>query len=269
MIYNKFLAIWLSKTHQVWQRLAAMVTLTSLLFLLACGGTYDEGISNGTTDTGAAIDVRLTDSAIEMPKSASVGMTSFKITNIGMDERAVKIEGPAVDKKFDLKSGETKTVRLELEPGTYNVSTDHSAHGSGFNFTVAQLGMSTDLSPRNGTSGHKTAAEPDSLSVDHKDKAPEPSRNGVGKPSLAPMAVEIKLTGSEIMMPGSITTAQKTLTVINNGSEIQTFKIEGTGLDQKLEASLKPGETKTLQVRLKPGTYKVTFGITRDLVVTP
>ncbi len=79
------------------------------------------------------------------------------------------------------------------------------------------------------------------------------------KPDIASGgAVEVKITEAAIEMPGSVPAGTTTFTVTNTGTTEHEFRIEGPGLDQKLSASLKPGETGTLQVDLAPGNYKVT-----------
>ena len=98
------------------------------------------------------------------------------------------------------------------------------------------------------------------------DQAPETPGVGVTKPVAAP--IEFRLTESDITMPASISAGQKSLKITNTSSATQSFKLEGSGLDQELVASLAPGETKTLQANLKAGSYKVIFGMTRELEVT-
>ncbi len=87
--------------------------------------------------------------------------------------------------------------------------------------------------------------------------------------------VIVKLTEYKIEMPPSVPTGATTFTVSNAGKETHSFEVEGNGIEQEIKPALKVGETKTLQVNLKPGTYKVycpvdghkMLGMSRDLTV--
>ena len=76
-------------------------------------------------------------------------------------------------------------------------------------------------------------------------------------PDSAKGAVEVKLTEYKIEMPASVTAGATTFTVTNTGEEIHGFEIEGNGIEKALKPRLKKGESGSLQVDLKPGTYKV------------
>jgi uncharacterized cupredoxin-like copper-binding protein len=43
----------------------------------------------------------------------------------------------------------------------------------------------------------------------------------------------------------------------NAGRKEHAFEIKGQGIDRKLSPNPKPGQTATLQVDLKPGTYNI------------
>jgi uncharacterized cupredoxin-like copper-binding protein len=45
--------------------------------------------------------------------------------------------------------------------------------------------------------------------------------------------------------------------VTNTGKETHGFEIEGNGIEKALKPRLKKGESGSLQVDLKPGTYEV------------
>jgi hypothetical protein len=258
MTRNKLLVASLSRFGLM---VAALMTL---LFLGACGGTNGDDVE--VYDSAAPVlDIRLSDSEIDMQRNAATGKAVLKVTNNSADEQEIKIQGPGVDENFKVKAGETETKEVDLETGSYMVSTNDPDHGMGFNLTVTETGMGTPGAERNGT--HKpanggVAAERNGAERDSVAKAPEPPP----APVVAPL--EIRLSESDIAMPASISAGQKSLKISNTSSAVQSFKIEGSGLDQELVASLQPGETKTLDVNLKPGTYKVTFGLTRELNVT-
>jgi uncharacterized cupredoxin-like copper-binding protein len=70
-------------------------------------------------------------------------------------------------------------------------------------------------------------------------------------------SVEVKLTEYKIEMPSLIGTGATTFDVTNAGDETHGFEIEGNGIKKALTPRLKKGESGSLLVDLKPGTYKV------------
>jgi uncharacterized cupredoxin-like copper-binding protein len=88
--------------------------------------------------------------------------------------------------------------------------------------------------------------------------------------------VEVNLKEYEIDMPDSVPAGPVTFKVTNIGHHEHTFRIEGNGVDQKIEPNLKAGETKDLQVTLTAGQYRITcpvgphvaMGMRRTLTVT-
>jgi len=59
-------------------------------------------------------------------------------------------------------------------------------------------------------------------------------------------------------MPATAKAGKTTFVIKNAGRKEHAFEIKGQGIDQKLSPNLKSGQTATLQVNLKPGTYNVT-----------
>src|SRR4030095_16063352 len=87
------------------------------------------------------VDVTLTEHKINMPKSISAGKTAFVVTNNGKDKHNFEIEGQGLDKKFmlNIAPNDTKTLHVELKPGTYKVICpvgDHAQEGMTLNLTV-------------------------------------------------------------------------------------------------------------------------------------
>ncbi|MGD0505769.1 MAG: copper-binding protein [Steroidobacteraceae bacterium] len=76
-------------------------------------------------------------------------------------------------------------------------------------------------------------------------------------PNYAKGSVEVKLTEYKIDMPALIGAGATTFNVTNMGSKTHGFEIEGSGIEKALKPRLKDGEKGSLQVDLKPGTYKV------------
>lgn len=76
-------------------------------------------------------------------------------------------------------------------------------------------------------------------------------------PDSAKGSVEVKLTEYKIEMPALIGAGATTFNVTNTGTDTHGFEIEGSGIEKALKPRLKDGEKGSLQVDLKPGTYKV------------
>jgi uncharacterized cupredoxin-like copper-binding protein len=92
----------------------------------------------------------------------------------------------------------------------------------------------------------------------------------------ADQKVEVKLTEFKIEMPTTLSAGATTFTVTNTGGDAHSFEIEGNGIEKALATQLQAGQSKTLQVELKPGTYEVycpvpghkTLGMSRRLTVS-
>jgi iron uptake system EfeUOB component EfeO/EfeM len=69
--------------------------------------------------------------------------------------------------------------------------------------------------------------------------------------------VDVTLTERNIEMMREIPAGKTAFVVRNNGNERQNFKIEGAGLDKEFMIGVAPNDTKTLNVDLKPGEYKI------------
>ena len=87
---------------------------------------------------------------------------------------------------------------------------------------------------------------------------------GQATPAASPEAtpaqanvVQVELTEFEIRMPNELPAGATTFEVTNVGSIEHNFEVEGQGIEREFEQNLQPGETKTLEVDLQPGTYEV------------
>jgi uncharacterized cupredoxin-like copper-binding protein len=91
--------------------------LTGLPLLTACGGNSEDAVQIQT------VDVRVTDHHLEMPDSLPTGPTKFQVTNTGSHDHSFGITGPNADDKLEaaLKPGETATLEMFLDIGTYRV----------------------------------------------------------------------------------------------------------------------------------------------------
>ena len=70
--------------------------------------------------------------------------------------------------------------------------------------------------------------------------------------------VSVTMTEYHFTMPSTTRPGLTTFVIKNTGNKEHTFEIKGEGIDQKLSPNPKPGETATLQVNLKPGSYTIT-----------
>lgn len=94
------------------------------------------------------IDVSLVDFEIDMPMAIPAGPTTFQITNDGMSEHSFEVEGQGMEEALaqNLMPGDSTTLQVDLDPGTYTVYCpvdDHREQGMEVNLTVeeAQEGM--------------------------------------------------------------------------------------------------------------------------------
>jgi len=70
--------------------------------------------------------------------------------------------------------------------------------------------------------------------------------------------INVVMTEYHFEMPATAKAGKTTFVIKNAGRKEHTLEIKGEGIDQKLSPNPKPGQTATLQVDLKPGTYNVT-----------
>ena len=90
-----------------------------------------------------------------------------------------------------------------------------------------------------------------------KDPGSVDTKTAATAPQSAKGSVEVKLREYKIEMPAFIGAGATTFNVTNTGNETHGFEIEGSGIEKALKPRLKKGESGSLQVDLKPGTYKV------------
>jgi uncharacterized cupredoxin-like copper-binding protein len=69
--------------------------------------------------------------------------------------------------------------------------------------------------------------------------------------------VEVRLTEYAVEMPHTLPAGPTTFLVRNQGRKSHSFKIQGPGIDQMLEALVRPQQTGHLEVTLQPGEYTV------------
>ena len=88
-----------------------------------------KGISQGVREAihenkeSADVDVSLGKTHLDMPTNVDAGEVTFKVTNIGTENRAFKISGPGLERYFTqpLPPGESQKLTVYLDPGVYKV----------------------------------------------------------------------------------------------------------------------------------------------------
>jgi len=69
--------------------------------------------------------------------------------------------------------------------------------------------------------------------------------------------ITVTMTEYHFDMPATAKAGSTTFVIKNAGRKEHAFEIKGEGIDQKLTPNPKPGQTGTLKVVLKPGTYAI------------
>lgn len=72
-------------------------------------------------DDARKVEVQLNDSGAQMPKTLPPGKTAFVVKNTGKQKHNFEIKGGSLEKSFwfNLDPDQTKTMQVNLEPGTY------------------------------------------------------------------------------------------------------------------------------------------------------
>src|SRR5512134_107625 len=92
------------------------IRFLAFLFALWAGPVWP-----GTPEHEKAVDVTLTEYQIDMPAALEPGWTSLRIRNVGKKEHSFSIKGRGLERKLEseLKPGQSATLQVELNPGTY------------------------------------------------------------------------------------------------------------------------------------------------------
>src|SRR5687767_5186097 len=141
---------------------------------------------------------------------------------------------------------------------------------AGFGMLVLLLGCQA---------GTETAVDTSSTSITETMTQTTGTETVVTETSTAttPSTVQVTLVDYRIEMPASLPAGMTTFEIRNSGQRDHNFEIEGQGIEQKLPTSLKSGQSGTLEVDLRPGTYTVycpvgnhaeEHGMTRQLTVS-
>jgi uncharacterized cupredoxin-like copper-binding protein len=134
----------------------ALVSALAVVAFAGCGENRGEAGRTGTTPAAetqlaqpkglpvATVDVGETEYKLDPanPRVEKSGVITFKATNEGKAEHNIEVETPKGEFKLDenLKPGESGTLKVDLEPGTYTwycPVDDHKGLGMVGKITVA------------------------------------------------------------------------------------------------------------------------------------
>jgi len=187
--------------------------------------------------------------AINMPTTISAGPTTFEVTNNSDIEHNFEVEGQGIEQVFDtnLQPGETRTMTIDLPPGTYEVYCPVGNH--------ADMGMRLTLTVTE--AGAETPAEGEATPPPPAEATPEAEMTPEATEEVAAQMVPVELVSFAINMPVSISAGPTTFEVTNTSDMEHNFEVEGQGIEQVFDTNLQPGETRTMTIDLPPGTYEV------------
>jgi hypothetical protein len=104
-------------------------------------GPEKDAPSSSPTAAAPTQEVHLIEYAIHMPATLPPGRVAFNIENGGKEEHAFVIRGNGIEQKSDpLTRGNTTSLEVELQPGTYTIWCPVKDH--------AQKGMKTTVTVR-------------------------------------------------------------------------------------------------------------------------
>lgn len=132
------------------------------LLILLLAGLLTAGCAQNETDTNPMVDtsmvaadtmgmagaqmanvvtVTLSDYRVDMPQTLTSGMTTFEVTNSGQVEHGFEVEGQGMEETIEmsLQPGQTYTLQVDLQPGSYRVYCpleDHADRGMSMELTV-------------------------------------------------------------------------------------------------------------------------------------
>ena len=76
------------------------------------------------------VQVKVTDGGVQMPRNLPAGKTAFIVANTGKETHNFEIEGEHLDKSFwfGIAPKDSKTMQVELKPGSYEAHCSVDAH---------------------------------------------------------------------------------------------------------------------------------------------
>jgi uncharacterized cupredoxin-like copper-binding protein len=111
------------------------------------------------------VQVGLVEYAINMPATVEAGSITFEVTNNGTMEHNFEIEGQGMEEVFEsnLQPGETMTMQVDLQPGTYTVYCpvgNHRELGMEIQLAVTEAGGAQQATPAATAPAAATPQEP-------------------------------------------------------------------------------------------------------------
>ncbi len=87
------------------------------------------------------VEITVTDTGAQVPKTLKAGKTAFVVTNRGKERHNFEIEGSSLEKRFwlGIAANDTKTMQVDLKPGTYEADCglkDHAGREQKIKLTV-------------------------------------------------------------------------------------------------------------------------------------
>jgi iron uptake system EfeUOB component EfeO/EfeM len=114
------------KTAEVWNKTKATTKNVSRKVAKTTRDTVNrvEAAVREPDADARKVEVKVNDKGVQMPKSLSAGKTAFVVTNTGKEAHNFEIEGSGMEKSFWFALGpnQTKTMQVDLRPGTYDAS---------------------------------------------------------------------------------------------------------------------------------------------------
>lgn len=133
------------KTEEVWDKTKQKTKEVSKTVAKKTKETA-KTVANKTTETVKAIEhkidtpdadarkvnVTITDGGVQMPASLRPGKTAFIVKNSGKQKHNFEIEGEHLDKSFwfAIAPKDSKTMQVELKPGTYDAHCSIGEHAN-------------------------------------------------------------------------------------------------------------------------------------------
>ena len=121
------------KTSEVWNKTKATTKDVSRKVAKTTRDTVNrvEAAVREPDADARKVAVKVNAKGVHMPRSLSAGKTAFVVTNTGKEAHNFEIEGSGMDKSFWFALGpnQTKTMQVDLRPGTYDAVCTAEAHG--------------------------------------------------------------------------------------------------------------------------------------------
>jgi uncharacterized cupredoxin-like copper-binding protein len=96
-------------------------------------------VAGSVTPVQGTVEVRLSEFKIEIPTTIRAGAVTFHVTNVGSTTHSFVIERQGAKQQLEksLEHGETGTLQINLQPGTYNAYCPIDGHkDQGMNVTL-------------------------------------------------------------------------------------------------------------------------------------